>query len=89
MSDGNRDDAREAPADENREGGRKKAFMSLFPRRDWRMNYSRGGEQENINLTLILNSNFAPPPPSFALAFKQTGAEGIVERSPCLLRLNL
>lgn len=30
MSDGNREDACEAPADENREEGKEKAFMSLF-----------------------------------------------------------
>lgn len=59
MSDGNRDDARKASTDENREEGRKR-LSCLFSRGDWRMNYSGGREQENINLTLILNSDFAP-----------------------------
>lgn len=70
MSDGNREDACEASVDENREGERKKAFMSFSSpatlARGGRVNYGRGREQENINLTLILNSDFRSSP-SFSL----------------------
>lgn len=76
---------------EKREGkGFHVSFHSLYSG----MNYSCGGKQENINLTLFLNSDSAPSRrpvsnlPSPALAFKQTGAEGIVETS-CLVQLNL
>lgn len=59
MSDGNREDAYKPPTDENREEG-SKGLSCLSPCSDSRMNYSIGREQENINLTLILNSDFAP-----------------------------
>lgn len=62
-----------------------KRLSCLFWCRDSRMNYSRGTEQENINLTLFLNSDlrsspsFSPKLPSRVLAFRQAQAEGIVE----------
>lgn len=62
-----------------------KRLSCLFWCRDSRMNYSRGTEQENINLTLFLNSDLRSSPslspklPSRVLAFRQAQAEGIVE----------
>lgn len=37
-----------------------KRLSCLLSGRGSRMNYSRGGEQQNINLMLILNSDSAP-----------------------------
>lgn len=59
MSDGNREDACKAPTDEKREEG-SKGLSCFSPCCDSRMNYGLGRKQENINLTLILNSDFAP-----------------------------
>lgn len=60
------------------------------------MNYCRGGEQENINLTLILNPDFAPRHhsvsschPCASFRTNQSEGGGIVGTLSCLVHLNL